>query len=122
MFDCSVGVRQPYFVNVMQDIFARLVVVLTVALQDFMVAERVFERNERCIGLFLCAAKEYQRFFTDKALVIVHTPNAVMQRFTFADKVSRRAGNDANEGAALIVFERQILFCNHGIIKEQPHS
>ena len=56
--DSAVGVGKPYFVDIVQNVFARFVVVLTVALQDFMVAERVFERNERCIGLLLFADKE----------------------------------------------------------------
>ena len=76
--DSAVGVRQPNLVDMVQDILARLVVMLTVALQNFVVAERVFERHERSIRLFLCADKEDERFFTDKTLVIVHTSNAVM--------------------------------------------
>lgn len=47
--------RQPYFVDIVQNVFARFVVVLTVALQDFMTAWRIFERHERCIGLLLFA-------------------------------------------------------------------
>ena len=77
-FNGSVGVRQPNFVDIVQNVFARFVVVLTVALQDFMVAERVFERNERCIGLLLFADKEDERFFAYKALVIVHPSHTVI--------------------------------------------
>lgn len=76
--DSAVGVRQPYFVDVVQNVFARFVVVLTVALQDFMVAKRVFERNERRIGLLLFADKEDERFLADKTLVIVHPSYAVI--------------------------------------------
>ena len=78
MFDCSVGVGKPYFVDIVRNVFARFVVVLTVALQDFMVAERVFERNERCIGLLLFADKEDERFLADKTLVIVHPSHTVI--------------------------------------------
>ena len=54
LFDGSVGVRQPDFVDLMKNIIARLVVVLTVALQDFMTAWRIFERHERNIRAFFC--------------------------------------------------------------------
>lgn len=66
------------FVDVMQNIFARFVVVCTVALQDFVIAERVFQRYEWRIRLLFCADEENERFFADKALVIIHTPYAVV--------------------------------------------
>ena len=61
MFDCSVGVGKPYFVDIVQNVFAR-----------------VFERNERCIGLLLFADKEDERFLADKTLVIVHPSHTVI--------------------------------------------
>ena len=36
----SVGVGKPYFVDIVQNVFARFVVVLTVALQDFKSFEK----------------------------------------------------------------------------------
>ena len=54
LFDGSVGVRQPDFVDIMQNILARLMVVLAVALQDFVTARQVFERHERNIRAFFC--------------------------------------------------------------------
>lgn len=94
----------------MQNVLARFVVVLSVALQDFMVAKRVFERNERCIGLFLCANEEYKRFFAYKALVVIHSAYTMVQHIALMDEICRASCDDADEGAALIVFERQIFF------------
>ena len=54
LFYGSVGIRQPDFVDIMQNILARLMVVLAVALQDFVTARRVFERHERNIRAFFC--------------------------------------------------------------------
>ena len=76
--DSAVGVRQPNFVDVVQDILARFMVVLSITLQDFVTVRRVFERHEQSIRLFLCADKEDERFFTDKTLVIVHPSYAVI--------------------------------------------
>ena len=58
LFDGSVGVRQPDFVDIVQNVFARLMVVFAVALQDFVTARRVFERHERDIRAVLCADEE----------------------------------------------------------------
>ena len=57
-FDGFIGVRQPNVVDVVQNIFARLMVVFAIALQDFVTARRVFERHERNIRAFFCANEE----------------------------------------------------------------
>ena len=62
----------------MQDGIARLVVVFAVALQNFMVLERIFERDERRIGLFPHTNEEDERLLADKSLVVVHPPHAVV--------------------------------------------
>ena len=90
----------------MQDVFARLVVVFAVALQNLMIAERVFERDERRIRLLFCTDEEDERFFADKTPVLVHSPDAVAQYFSFADEIGGGAGDDADKGAALVMFER----------------
>ena len=89
LFDGSVGVRQPDFVDIVQNVFARLMVVFAIALQDFVTARRVFERHERNIRAILCADEEDERFFSHHALVVVHPYHALVQRFTLTDKVSR---------------------------------
>ena len=105
LFDGSVGVRQPDFVDIVQNVFARLMVVFAVALQDFVTARRVFERHERYIRAFLCADEEDERFFADKTLVVVHPSHAMVQRFSFTDKVSRTSCDDADKRAPLCVLQ-----------------
>ena len=114
LFDGSVGVGKPYFVDVVQNVFARFVVVFSVALQDFMVAERVFERNERCIGLLLFADEEYKRFFAYKALVVIHSAYTMVQHIALMDEVCRASCDYADKGALLIVFKRQVFFGDTG--------
>ena len=84
-----------------------------------MVAERVFERNERCIGLLLFADKEDERFLADKTLVIVHPSHAMVQRFSFTDKVSRTSCDDADKRAPFCVLQGQIFLCNGGKLRIQ---
>ena len=100
-FDGFIGVRQPNVVDVVQNIFARLMVVFAIALQDFVTARRVFERHERNIRAFLCADEEDERFFSHHALVVVHPSHAMMQRFSFTDKVSRTSCDHADKGTFL---------------------
>ena len=71
----------------MQDGIARFVVVFAVALQNFMVLERVFERDERRIGLFPHTNEEDERLLADKPLVVIHSAHAVVKHFPFAHKV-----------------------------------
>lgn len=119
MFDGSVGVRQPDFVDIVQNILARLMVVLAVALQDFVTARRVFERHERNIRAFLCSDEEDERFFADKTLVVVHPSHAMMQRFSFTDKVSRTSCDNANKRAPFCVLQGQIFLRNGGELRVQ---
>ena len=100
--------------DVMQDGIARLVVVFAVTLQNFMVPERIFERDERRIGLFPHTNEEDERLLADKSLVVVHPPHAVMQYFPFMHEVGGRVGNHADKCAPLVVFERQVLLGNRG--------
>ena len=94
-------------------------VVLAVALQDFVTARRVFERHERNIRAFLCANEEDERFFTDKALVVVHPSHAMVQRFSFTDKVSRTSCDDADKRAPLRVLQGQVFLRNGGELRVQ---
>ena len=100
-FDDFVGVRQPDFIDVVQNVVARFVVVFSVALQNFVVAERIFERHKRGIRLLLCTDKEDKRFLADKALIVIHAPHAVIQQFAFADQVGRGAGDDTDKGGVV---------------------
>ena len=77
-FDGFVCIRQPDFVDVMQDIVVGLFIVACVALQNFVSFKRVFQRDERLFRLFLCTNKEDERFFICKAQVVLHPPDAMM--------------------------------------------
>ena len=114
LFDGSVGVRQPDFVDIVQNILARLMVVFAVALQDFVTARRVFERHERNIRAFLCSDEEDERFFADKTLVVVHSAHAMVQSFSLTDKVSRASCNDADKRAPFRVLQGQVFLRNGG--------
>ena len=119
LFDGSVGIRQPYFVDIVQNVLARLMVVFAVALQDFVTARRVFERHERNIRAILCADEEDERFFSHHALVVVHPSHAMMQRFSLTDKVSRTSCNDADKHAPLCVLQGQVFLRNCGELRIQ---
>lgn len=114
LFQVFVCVRQPDFVDVMQYVFAWLTVVLSVALQDLSVFKRVLERNERRFGILSAPYKEDERFFTYKALVIIHFPHAMVKDFSLAYEFGRRVGDNTDERASFIMFERQILFGDTG--------
>ena len=119
LFDGSVGVRQPDFVDIVQNILARLMVVFAVTLQDFVTARRVFERHERYIRAVLCADEEDERFFSHHTLVVVHPSHAMMQRFSFTDKVSRTSCDNADKRASLCVLQGQIFLRNGGKLRVQ---
>ena len=103
----------------MKNIFVRLVVVFAVALQDFVTARRVFERHERNIRAILCADEEDERFFADKTLVVVHSSHAMMQRFSFTDKVSWTFCDDADKCAPFRVLQGQVFLRNGGKLRVQ---
>ena len=109
-FDGFVGVRQPNFVDVVQNVFARFMIILSVALQDLVRLQRIFERHKRNIWAFLCANKEDERFFADKTLVVVQPSHAMMKHFALMDEIRRTSCDHANKGVFIIVFERQIFF------------
>ena len=117
LFDGSVGVRQPDFVDIMQNILARLMVVLAVALQDFVTARRVFERHERNIRAFFCTDKEDERFFSHHALVVVHPSHAMVQSLAFTDKVCRTSCDDADKRASFRVLQGQVFLRNCGELR-----
>ena len=119
LFDGSVGVRQPDFVDIVQNGFARLMVVFAVTLQDFVTARRVFERHERYIRAILCADKEDERFFSHHALVVVHSAHAMVQRFSLTDKVSRTSCDDADKRAPFCVLQGQVFLRNGGELRVQ---
>ena len=119
LFDGSVGVRQPDFVDIMQNIIARLMVVFAVALQDFVTARRVFERHKRNIRTFLCANEEDERFFSHHALVVVHPSHAMVQRFSLTDKVCRTSCDNADKRASFRVLQGQVFLCNGGKLNIQ---
>ena len=119
MFDGSVGVRQPDFVDIVQNILARLMVVLAVALQDFVTARRVFERHERNIRAFLCTDEKDERFFSHHALIVVHPSHAMVQRLAFTDKVSRTSCDDADKRAPFCVLQGQVFLRNGGELRVQ---
>ena len=119
MFDGSVGVRQPDFVDIVQNILARLMVVFAVTLQDFVTAGRVFKRHERYIRAVFCADEEDERFFADKTLVVVHSSHAMVQRFSFTDKVSRTSCDDADKRAPFCVLQGQVFLRNGGELRVQ---
>ena len=103
----------------MKNIIAWFVVVLAVALQDFAIARRIFERHERYIRVILCADEEDERFFSQHALVVVHSSHAGMQRFSFTDKVSRTSCDDADKRASFRVLQGQIFLRNGGELRVQ---
>lgn len=109
-----VCVRQPYFVDVVQYVFTWLTVVLSVALQDLSVFKRVLERSERRFGILSAPYKEDERFFPDKAPIIIHFSHAVVEDFSLAYEFGRRVSDNTDERASFIVFERQILFGDTG--------
>ena len=94
-------------------------VVLAVALQDFVTARRVFERHERYIRAILCADEENERFFSHHALVVVHPSHAMVQRFSFTDKVSRTSCDDADKRASFRVLQGQVFLRNGGELRVQ---
>ena len=94
-------------------------VVFAVTLQDFVTARRVFERHERYIRAFLCTDEENERFFADKTLVVVHPSHAMVQRFSFTDKVSRTSCDDADKRASFRVLQGQVFLRNGGELRVQ---
>ena len=94
-------------------------VVLAVALQDFMTARRVFERHKRNIRAILCTDKEDERFFSHHALVVVHPSHAMVQRFSLTDKVSRASCDDADKRTPFRVLQGQVFLRNGGELRVQ---
>ena len=119
LFDGSVGVRQPDFVDIVQNGFARLMVVFAVTLQDFVTARRVFERHERYIRAVFCADEEDERFFSHHALVVVHPSHAMVQSLALTDKVCRTSCDDADKCAPFRVLQGQVFFRNGGKLRVQ---
>ena len=83
LFDGSVGVRQPDFVDIMQNILARLMVVLAVALQDFVTARRVFERHERNIRAVLCADRNIKSDTSPSSILMTIKPFSERRGYAF---------------------------------------
>ena len=119
LFDGSVGVRQPDFVYIVQNILARFVVVFAVALQDFVIARRIFERHERYIRAVLCTDEEDERLFSHHALVVIHSSHAMVQRFSLTDKVSRTSCDNADKRAPFCVLQGQVFLRNGGELRIQ---
>lgn len=94
-------------------------VMFAVALQDFAIARRIFERHERYIRVILCADEEDERFFSHHALVVVHPSHAMMQRFSLTDKVSRTSCDDADKRAPLCVLQGQVFLRDGGELRVQ---
>mgnify|MGYP000545052483 CR=1 FL=1 len=73
----------------LQHVICRFTVVFTVALQYLLLRERIFQRNEGNVGVLLVPDKEDKAFFADKALVVIHSAYAMVERCAFADKILR---------------------------------
>lgn len=103
----------------MKNIIARLMIVFAVALQDFVTARRIFERHERYIRTILCSDEEDERFFSYHALVVVHSAHAMVQHFSFTDKVSRTSCDDADKRAPFRVLQGHVSLRNGGKLRIQ---
>ena len=64
-------------------------ILVAVALKYAVLFKRVLNCNERYIGSVFTANKENERLLTYHTLVVVHTPNAVVQVVALAYKVLR---------------------------------
>ena len=55
---CFIGIGKPDFVDVMQHVLVRSVVVFTIALQHLMILQRIFHRDKRRIRMLFSPDKE----------------------------------------------------------------
>ena len=68
-------------------LLTRLLIMIAVALQDLFRFEAVFYCNERNVRLIGRSDKEDERFLSYEFLIVAHTSDAVMKRFTFCCKL-----------------------------------
>ena len=78
LFEGSVSIRQPDFVDVVQHLITRPVVVFTIALQHLMILQRIFHSDKRSVRLLLCTDKEDQRLLAYDAHIVIHSPYAMV--------------------------------------------
>ena len=74
-----IRIGQPREIDKLQNAVVGRRIVISVTLQYFSSARRVFDGNERHGGVFFRADKENQRFFPREFLIVAHPTNAMIE-------------------------------------------
>lgn len=109
-----IRIGQPREIDEFQNAVVGRRIVISVTLQYFSSARRVFNGNERHVGLFFRADKENQRVFPHEFLIVPHPTNAMIEQFAFTDKLGRTLRNHGDINGLVVVFKPRILVCNGG--------